>query len=144
MKVYLASPFFNEYELACVKRAEEILSARGFCVFSPRLNEVCGEDAPRDAAWSLATFCNDRRFIDWADAVVALYHGGVSDSGTAWEIGYAYASRKPVVVVHVGRDTANGSNLMVHEGCHANISLDELSDYDFERMPPKPYEGIRF
>lgn len=143
MKIYLASPFFDAYELECVQRAEELLTARGFCLFSPRQNEV-REGAPHDAAWSMATFCNDRRFIDWADAVVALYHGSNSDSGTAWEIGYAYASRKPVIVVHVGRDAANGSNLMVHEGCHANLTLDELRDYDFERMPHKPYEGVRF
>ena len=38
--IYLASPFFNEFELECVKRAEKILSDRGFELFSPRLHEV--------------------------------------------------------------------------------------------------------
>ena len=28
--IYLASPFFNEFELECVKRAEKILTDRGF------------------------------------------------------------------------------------------------------------------
>ncbi len=27
--IYLASPFFNEFELECVKRAEKILTDRG-------------------------------------------------------------------------------------------------------------------
>ena len=40
MKIYLASPFFNEDELNDVIRAEKILLGRGFEVFSPRLHEV--------------------------------------------------------------------------------------------------------
>lgn len=144
MKIYLASPFFNEYELECVQRAEKILFGRGFTVFSPRLNEVRDEITSKDPAWGLETFSNDRRFIDWADAVVALYHGGYSDSGTAWEIGYAYGAHKPVIVVHVTQDPDNGSNLMIHEGCHANITMDELERYDFETMPFKAYHGVMF
>ena len=143
LKIYLASPFFNEYELSCVKRAEEILFSRGFSVFSPRLNEVRGEVSSQQA-WSKESFHNDRRFIDWADVVVMLYHGGYSDSGTAWEAGYACGIHKPVIVVHVGKDPENGSNLMVHEGCHTNITLEELADYDFEMMPAKPYKGKMF
>ena len=143
-KIYLASPFFNEYELECVKRAEEILFGRGFNVFSPRLNEVRDEITSKDAVWGMETFQNDRKFIDWADVVVMLYHGGYSDSGTAWECGYAYGTNKPVVVVHVGKDKNNGSNLMVHEGSHTNITLDELESYDFEMMPSKRYSGKMF
>jgi hypothetical protein len=30
---------------------------------------------------------------------------------------------------------------MVHEGSHANITLDELKDYDFERLPSSFYKG---
>lgn len=136
-KIYLASPFFNDEELKNVERAERILSDRGFDVFSPRLNEVRGEAEVGSSAWSKETFMNDRRFIDWADAVVMLYYGAYSDSGTAWECGYAFATDTPVVVVHLGED----SNLMIHEGCHSNISFKELENYDFERMPRKPYVG---
>lgn len=140
MKIYLASPFFNEEELKNVERAEKILMGRGFEVFSPRLNEVRSEENVGNAAWSLQTFDNDRRFIDWADAVVMLYYGGYSDSGTAWECGYAYGTNTPVVVVHLGKD----SNLMIHEGCHSNITMDELEYYDFDKMPYCPYKGKMF
>ncbi len=136
MKIYLASPFFNEEELNNVKTAERILRQRGFTVFSPRENEV-RDETPFTPAWSLETFQNDRRFLDWADAVVMLYYGGYSDSGTAWECGYAYATHKPVIVVHFSEQ----SNLMIHEGSHANITLGELADYDFETMPPKKWTG---
>ena len=140
IKIYLASPFFNDDELKNVETAEKILFDRGFEVFSPRLNEVRSEENIGSPAWSKETFMNDRRFIDWADAVVMLYYGNYSDSGTAWECGYAYGTNTPVVVVHLGED----SNLMIHEGCHTNITLDDLKIYDFNKMPHKPYEGKMF
>ena len=117
MKIYLASPFFKEEELAAVRKAEEILEHRGFTVFMA-----------------------DRSYIDWADVVVMLYHGQYSDSGTAWECGYAFATHTPVLVVHLGED----SNLMVHEGSHANLTMDELKTYDFDRMPLQSYTGPMF
>lgn len=140
MKIYLASPFFNEKELENVKIAEKILTERGFSLFSPRHNEVRTDENTQQSWWSKETFMNDKKFIDWADVVVMLYYGGYSDSGTAWECGYAYGTNTPVVVVQLGED----SNLMVHEGCHSNITLEELKTYDFEMLPAKPYKGKMF
>lgn len=140
MKIYLASPFFNEKELENVKITEKILTERGFSLFSPRLNEVRTDEITQQSWWSKETFMNDKKFIDWADVVVMLYYGGYSDSGTAWECGYAYGTNTPVVVVQLGED----SNLMVHEGCHSNITLEELKTYDFEMLPAKPYKGKMF
>lgn len=140
MKIYLASPFFNEKELENVKIAEKILTERGFSLFSPRLNEVRTDENTQQSWWSKETFMNDKKFIDWADVVVMLYYGGYSDSGTAWECGYAYGTNTPVVVVQLGED----SNLMVHEGCHSNITLEELKTYDFEMLSAKPYKGKMF
>lgn len=140
MKIYLASPFFNEKELENVKIAEKILTERGFSLFSPRLNEVRTDENTQQSWWSKETFMNDKKFIDWADVVVMLYYGGYSDSGTAWKCGYAYGTNTPVVVVQLGED----SNLMVHEGCHSNITLEELRTYDFEMLPAKPYKGKMF
>lgn len=140
MKIYLASPFFNEKELENVKIAEKILTERVFSLFSPRQNEVRTDENTQQSWWSKETFMNDKKFIDWADVVVMLYYGGYSDSGTAWECGYAYGTNTPVVVVQLGED----SNLMVHEGCHSNITLEELKTYDFEMLPAKPYKGKMF
>lgn len=137
MNIYIASPFFNEEELKNVKYAEKVLTQRGFKIFSPRLNEVRDVDKVGSQWWSKETFMNDRRFIDWADVVVMIYYGAYSDSGTAWECGYAFATNKPVIVVHIGKN----SNLMVHEGCHSNIKLQDLETYDFDMMPYYPYSG---
>lgn len=137
MKIYLASPFFNEKELENVKLAESILTNRGFDLFSPRLNEIREQDCISTRQWSEQTFYNDKINIGNCDVVVMLYYGAYSDSGTAWECGYAYGIGKPVVVVQLG----DSSNLMVHEGCRTNISLDELKEYDFTNLPIKSYNG---
>lgn len=108
MKIYLASPFFNDEELEYVCEAEQVLANKGLDVYSPMRHE--DRDEKRTAAWSVKTFMKDVEAINKADAVVMLYHGNYSDSGTAWECGFAYALNKPVIVVHLG----GPSNLMVH------------------------------
>ena len=138
MKIYLASPFFDSVENSYVFIAETILRNRGFDVFSPRENEVRDTDKVGTIDWAYDTFINDVDAIREADCVVMLYAGNYSDSGTAWECGYAYARKIPIICVHVHD---NISNLMVHCSARANISLDDLKTYDFEKMPEKIYEG---
>jgi nucleoside 2-deoxyribosyltransferase len=138
-RVYLASPFFNEMEIETVKKVAEILKSKGLEVFEPMENQMEGLEAGK-RHWSIETFMNDVKFIKWSEIVVAVYHGNYSDSGTAWEMGYAYATDKPVITVHVG----DSSNLMVHEGSHANLTIDQLKDYDFEKLPSSFYEGVMF
>ena len=140
-RVYLASPFFNDEQLENVIRTENILESLNFVLFSPRKNEIREGINIGSPEWSLTNFTNDTRGIDSCDFVVALYYGNYSDTGTAFEIGYAFATHKPVIVVHFGKD----SNLMIHESCHANLSsLEELFLYDYTNLPRKRYEGKMF
>ncbi len=141
-RIYLASPFFNELELNCVKRAEEILHGRGFEFFSPRLNEVREDKDKNPLLWAQRTFELDRDNIDSADVMLMLYHGGYSDSGTAWECGYACGKGIPVIAVHIDKGT--DANIMISQSCRANITLDELKDYDFDSMPKKSFDGKVF
>jgi len=146
LKVYLASPFFNDDELKYVKQAEDILKKRSCTVYSPRLQEVRIDEE----GWDKECFRSDVRAILDADIVIALYHGNYSDSGTAWECGFAYAERKPLFIVHIG-SLDHVSNLMIHQGCSANISLSDLetidlSDiyYDFDWLSPENKDDSRF
>ncbi|MEE1300578.1 MAG: nucleoside 2-deoxyribosyltransferase [Acutalibacteraceae bacterium] len=138
--VYLAGPFFNETEVKNIEKAESVLEGRGFDLFSPMRHEV--RTKPGTVDWARDIFEMDRTEIDRADLVVALYYGNVSDSGTAWECGYAHAKGVPVVLVHVNEDA--DSNLMMHVGCATNISLGDLETFDFERLPRIEYEGEMF
>lgn len=139
-RVYLASPFFNETEIKNVEKVEKVLRSKGLNVWSPREHQLDRHEAGT-MAWSLDIFRNDVKFIDWAECVVCVYAGNYSDSGTAWELGYAYGTNKPIILVHL-RDS--NSNLMCHESAHANIYIDELEDYDFETMPSKRFDGEMF
>ena len=136
-KVYLASPFFDDAELERVDKVKEILDLKGLDVFSPKEHQ--NEHLEFGSIeWRKATFENDVKHIDWCDVVVAIIcKGNYDDSGTAWELGYAYATNKPVVLVNITGETIN---LMIADSLHALItSYDELKEYDFEKMEKKPY-----
>ena len=137
--IYIAGPFFNQNELDIIQEIEKILSRRGILYFSPRLHDD-PEHEPQTAEWSRTIFGMDRDAIDASDVVLVVYHGNYSDTGTAWECGYASAKGKPVVVVHLG----DSSNLMVHESAVANITVEELEQYDFRKMEEKRYNGKMF
>jgi nucleoside 2-deoxyribosyltransferase len=70
------------------------------------------------------TFENDVRGIDRSDIVLAILDGGSDvDSGTAWEMGYAYAKGMPVLGLKTDFRTLGDEgviNLMM------GISLDSL------------------
>ncbi|MFC7394594.1 nucleoside 2-deoxyribosyltransferase [Scopulibacillus cellulosilyticus] len=136
-RVYLASPFFNKKEITYLEQVEEILEEKGLQVFSPFRNPIDKQVEVGSRQWSIETFMKDIKYIKWAEAVVGIYHGNYSDSGTAWEFGYAFAVGKPVILIHVGEN----SNLMVHEGAHANIRLEELKGYDFDQLTSSFYTG---
>lgn len=136
-RVYLASPFFNDKEIRYLEQVEEILEEKGLNVFSPMRNPVEGQAEFGSRQWSIETFMKDIKHIKWAEIIVGIYHGNYSDTGTAWELGYAFATDKPVILVHVGEN----SNLMVHEGSHANITLEELKHYDFDQLTSSFYTG---
>ena len=136
--IYIAGPFFNIEEMDIITGVEKILEDRGLEFYCPRLHDDL-EHEYMSPEWSRATFELDRDAIDRCSLVLAVYHGNYSDTGTAWECGYAYAIGKPVILVHV--DAANDSSLMLHSSCTTNILLSDLADYDFETLPEYEYEG---
>lgn len=136
-RIYLASPFFNELEIERVDKVKEILDSKGLEVFSPK--EQQNPDLEFGSVeWRKATFENDVKHIDWCDIVVTIMsQGNYDDSGTAWELGYAYATGKPVVLVNLTGETIN---LMIADSLHALItSYEELKVYDFDEFKQIPY-----
>ncbi|MDK0835020.1 nucleoside 2-deoxyribosyltransferase [Clostridium perfringens] len=138
-KVYLASPFFNPVEVERVDKVKEILDSKGLEVFSPKEHQNKHLEFG-SKEWRKATFKNDVDHIDWCEVVVAIIsQGNYDDSGTAWELGYAYATNKPVILINLTGETIN---LMIADSLHALItSYDELKDYDFNELKTIPYEN---
>jgi nucleoside 2-deoxyribosyltransferase len=117
MRVYFAAPLFNRAEQDWNASLAAELRRAGHEVFLPQEQEP-----GRDAA---GIFSGDVGGIDWADVLVAVVDGADPDSGTAWEIGYAYG-QMPVVLVRTDmRHTGSGGegyNAMLAES--ATIRID--------------------
>lgn len=137
IKVYLASPFFNGEEIGRVEIVRDILRAKGLDVFVPMEHQNPQFDFG-SREWRAATFTGDVQAIDNADVVVAINcQGNYDDAGTMWEIGYAYAIGKPVVLFN---NTNKTINLMIADSITALVtSIEELEDYDFNEMPRIEY-----
>lgn len=119
-KVYLAAPWFT-------KKQEEVYNK---VVRQLRRNSAFELLLPRDfimengydlsnAEWALLVYNHDKSLLDKADIVYAIDWGFNSDAGTAWEIGYACAKDKPVIVVRPRE--VDLASLMVAGGSMATV-----------------------
>lgn len=125
-RIYLASPFFTEEQRDTVCKVAKILRAAGNEVFVPMEHKI--EDAwsysPRE--WAEKVFSMDLDAIRTCDVVVALYYGLNSDTGTAFEIGYAYASSIPVHVIPMTNpDEKFDISVMIASAAAESSYLDE-------------------
>jgi len=119
MKIYMAGPLFSTAELAFNRELADQLRGRGHEVFLPQEHEQ-RKDLPR------AIFESDLRGLDWAEAVVACLDGPDPDSGTCWELGYAYARGKLSIVYRTDFRLFEGTdpiNLMMSESADHVIIL---------------------
>lgn len=127
-KIYLASPFFSKEELTIYKEAIKTLRQMGYEVYVPQEHEIVeGWDMPNDE-WAYKVFAEDVKAIDEADVVMVLNHGMYSDSGTAWEAGYAYAKDKCVINVIWGDNTTY--SLMMMNGADGAVRLENIGNWE--------------
>lgn len=113
MKIYLASPLFTEYEKAQVMYAANALRNQGHDVYVPMEHSIENAWNYSNADWARMVFEEDVKAIREADAIYCIYYGLYSDSGTAWECGFAYALNKPV---HLIDESNQEVSLMVING----------------------------
>ena len=126
-KIYLAAPLFSEAEREFNAKIAGILREKKYAVHLPQ--EVGDDSSTRDEAETGRIFEYNLKALDECDIVVAVVDGADADSGTAWEIGYAYAMKKRVILLRtdfrrVGRSEA--VNLMLEESGEVVGSVGEL------------------
>ncbi len=92
--VYLAAPLFSEAELDFNRMLRDEIKSSGFNVFLPQEDSNNVKD--RDDRQSII-FSKNEAAIGNSDIIVAVIDGVDVDSGTAWEIGYAYSLGKPIL-----------------------------------------------
>lgn len=128
MKIYLASPFFNEAEIEVYRRAITLLRAEGYEVYVPQEHTIEDAWSLSNEDWAQQVFVEDCYAIDNCEYVMVLNFGMYSDSGTAWEAGYAFAKGKKVVQVLCGGNNATYS-LMTMGGCDWVVDLPNIANF---------------
>lgn len=105
-RVYLAGPFFDLAQLWMIEQARSNLRETGLEVFSP-FHDI-GLGSANDVA------VKDLKALDACDIVFAIADG--ADTGTIFEVGYAVANKKPVVVLSQ-RESQESLKMMEGTGC---------------------------
>lgn len=123
MNIYIAAPFFKPEQIAFVENIEGKLDSLGVSYFSPRSEGTLSEmDAKGRMDTKAGIFKKNITGIEKADIVIAVIDD--RDTGTTWEMGYAYASNKPVISIS---NNDYGINIMLAESARAHLkSLDEI------------------
>jgi nucleoside 2-deoxyribosyltransferase len=113
-RIYLAGPLFSHAELEYNRKLRDLLHNKGFSVFLPQEDAEDTTDE-REKQNQECIFKNCVEGVEGSDIIVAVLDGVDVDSGTAWEIGYAYAKEKPVIGLRTDfRSLSDGIvNLMV-------------------------------
>jgi hypothetical protein len=106
-KIYLAGPFFSLAQLWLIDEVKKNLREMGMRVFSPYDEVGLG---PADKVVQ-----KDLKGIEECDLVFAICDG--MDAGTIYEIGYAKALSKPVVV-YAENETSENLKMMEGSGCY--------------------------
>ena len=94
--VYIAGPLFDDHERNYLESIAEIFEIRGYKTFLPHRDAgvVSGEYTQEEKK---KIFTTDLNALKQADIIVALLTGRDVDSGTAAEIGYAFANNKKLI-----------------------------------------------
>ena len=122
--IYLAAPLFSDAEREFNCKLRDQITKRGFSVFLPQEDSNDTTEMRHEEKQNYI-FNENLKAIDNSDIIVAILDGGSDvDSGTAWELGYAFARKKPVLALKTDFRTLGSEgvvNLMIE------VSADSLA-----------------
>lgn len=130
MKIYLASPWFKNNERVMYSQILNKMREQGYEVYAPIEHEIPNAWDLSNAEWGRQVFFADIQAIQDCDEVWVLNFGMYSDSGTAWECGYAYGIGKTVRQLVYGFGEDKTYSLMMINGCE---EYDLMGNYLFNR-----------
>lgn len=126
-RVYLAAPLFSEAERVFNASVARLLSTHLFDVHLP---QEAGDDSDmRDIREQERLFHFNKTALEDSDFIVAIIDGADADSGTAWEMGYAFARGKPVIALRTDfRRVGHHEqvNLMLEQSAKVVGSMEEV------------------
>ncbi|MDD1673618.1 MAG: nucleoside 2-deoxyribosyltransferase [Methanomicrobiales archaeon] len=126
-QVYLAGPLFSEAEKRYNLYLRDPLTGSGFMVYLPQEQ---GEDTRhRNLEEDRQLFLHHREALDRSHCIIAVCDGTDTDSGTAWEMGYAHAQGIPVIALRTDvrmLGHARRINLMLEQSASIVTTHEEL------------------
>lgn len=129
MRVYLAASLFTQIERKWNRMLAETLTGvvPDLEVILPQDFKPAGKYNDDKHYGTLFRMCVNG--IDRSDAVLAIVDGVEVDSGTAWEMGYSYAKKKPVIGLRTDfrPGAEHGLNIMLSRSCRHLVR-----DYSFQ------------
>lgn len=126
-RVYVAAPLFSDAERTYNARLAALLEKNLFEVYLP---QDAGDDSDaRGESAQNHLFCKNLEALRESDIIVAIIEGADADSGTSWEMGYAFSEGKPVIALRTDfRRVGHHEhvNLMLEQSATVVTSSDQL------------------
>ncbi|HEY58550.1 MAG TPA: nucleoside 2-deoxyribosyltransferase [Anaerolineae bacterium] len=106
--VYLAGPLFTPGDRWYLERLDALCRDLGYATYLPHRDAGLADRSQGTRFF----FLRDLEALQRIHLVVAVLHGTDVDSGTAWEMGYAYAKGIPVLGVVEDTRVPDPDNLL--------------------------------
>lgn len=132
MRLYWAAPLFSQLERKWNRAVAEALAKElpGWDVILPQDFKVEEQYNKRAGFGKLFQACIDN--VAKAHLVVAVLDGADADAGVAFEMGYAFAKKIPVIGVRTDfrENQERGVNLMLSRGCSRMVTAPSFNEDD--------------
>lgn len=126
IKCYIAGPFFRKGERERLEKLREFFKNDEFFdkyeFFFPMDHKIPGGESMPNGEWAWNVFEMDTKELATSKLVIAIYDTHYSDTGTAWELGFAYANHIPVLLLC--------TNLNADNSIMPLIAADRIYQYD--------------
>lgn len=123
--IYLAGSCSSEQRTLMVNIAKH-LRDNGHEVYCPFELKIKDAWDYSQEDWSQLVFEADKNAIDYADIFLMITPGRIGTAGTNWEQGYAFATKKRIIVVQY---TDCPTSLMTYCACNTFINTNKENIY---------------
>lgn len=127
MNIYIASPLHTPECKKEIQVVVDYLRNRGENVYAPMELKIPNAWDLPNQVWAKKVYDNDIEQLNKADLIICIYRGFkfAGGTGTAWELGYAVASGKDVIVLCT--DIESKQSLMI---INSALVVEPYEDYE--------------
>lgn len=153
-RLYIACSWFTKDQLAIMNKGYEELKKNPTVdwenSYRPLDHQYNGwstithPELLQNKEWQIATYNNDILGIRRCDVAVFLYNEAEVDDGQGFEMGFARALQKQVILVTKDKKAHKPVNLMLAIAPDHFLTLDELATYNFNSIEHEFYGGEVF